>query len=763
MKLPDRFKPNGAKDILNIALVTSIVAIAILMFILGNSMDTETNYLDGTGKMVFNDPWMITMEGETKVAQFPLSFKKSDRIAILTNTLPKVMDNTMLVFYDQYQWIRVDIDGEMVYETTAARMNGTETTLGTYYISVPMYSSYAGKQIKVYLTRFESGRAMYLNDIRITTYSNLIDDVLRENAVNIICLIVILLEMVFCIVIRISSATKKWINDKKLKCVFAKLAGVFLCSGVWMVSDSGIFGLMIGNQALGGMLIYYSLALLPLLIIDLISDMLGDGYAYLKYMRYVFAANIIIQALLFATGVLDLYQMLPATHILILVTIFLGAAGILKDKKKEEILSNKIVVISGIIVTVAVIGSLAAYMFKLPIGYRTIAFVGLAIFEMLLMQHAYISLKALYAQHSATLEEDKLNHTDGLTGFYNRKAFEEELEKYDDLDTKNDSLLVLWNLKGLRDANETGGRNKGDELIVNASAAVTGIFGDKGRYYRLSGDEFAIIIHDWNENYAAYHRKLGALAEEKDIHIAAGAGHLLDDGGNKRPSYEWKHEAETNVYADKSEKKFGSERDIKGNYKSVLEDMLANVEGRSEGMCGHSETVKQITMLLASHIDIGDENKEALYDAAKFHDIGMICVPQEILEKNGHLNNDEYEEVKKHSVIGDGIFAHAAGMQRTAVLIRSHHERFDGRGYPDGLKENEIPIGARLIAVADAIDAITSERPYRKAYSLSYCFDELYRCSGTMFDPAVVETASTVRGQIEEILDSRDKKRKVLA
>ena len=141
----------------------------------------------------------------------------------------------------------------------------------------------------------------------------------------------------------------------------------------------------------------------------------------------------------------------------------------------------------------------------------------------------------------------------------------------------------------------------------------------------------------------------------------------------------------------------------------------------------------------------------------------MICVPQEILEKSGHLNNDEYEEVKKHSVIGDSIFAHAAGMQRTAVLIRSHHERFDGRGYPDGLKENEIPIGARLIAVADAIDAITSERPYRKAYSLSYCFDELYRCSGTMFDPAVVETASTVREQIEEILDGRDKKRKVLA
>jgi len=130
--------------------------------------------------------------------------------------------------------------------------------------------------------------------------------------------------------------------------------------------------------------------------------------------------------------------------------------------------------------------------------------------------------------------------------------------------------------------------------------------------------------------------------------------------------------------------------------------------------------------------------RETLQIAALLHDIGKIGVPDHILNKHGSLLPEEFEEIKKHSIIGATILRPIRELSDVAREVRHHQECFDGSGYPDGLKGNDIPLVARIISVADAFDAITTNRPYKKKKSVEEALQELKRCSGTQFDPVVV-------------------------
>jgi HD-GYP domain-containing protein (c-di-GMP phosphodiesterase class II) len=125
--------------------------------------------------------------------------------------------------------------------------------------------------------------------------------------------------------------------------------------------------------------------------------------------------------------------------------------------------------------------------------------------------------------------------------------------------------------------------------------------------------------------------------------------------------------------------------------------------------------------------------------AAELHDIGKMAVPDTILNKPGPLDDDERAFMRRHAIVGEQILAAAPAMSEVALVVRASHERLDGGGYPDGLSGNQIPLGARIVAVCDAYDALTSERPYRAPVSATDALAELRRCAGTQFDPAVVE------------------------
>jgi HD-GYP domain-containing protein (c-di-GMP phosphodiesterase class II) len=134
------------------------------------------------------------------------------------------------------------------------------------------------------------------------------------------------------------------------------------------------------------------------------------------------------------------------------------------------------------------------------------------------------------------------------------------------------------------------------------------------------------------------------------------------------------------------------------------------------------------------------EQVQDIRTAGLLHDLGKVSVSEHILNKPGKLTEEEYAKIKEHAPLGAGVIVHIEGLQRLVPIVRHHHERFDGKGYPDGLADEDIPLEARILAVADVFDAMTHERSYRKALSREQAISELKRGASTQFDPAVVKT-----------------------
>ena len=169
-------------------------------------------------------------------------------------------------------------------------------------------------------------------------------------------------------------------------------------------------------------------------------------------------------------------------------------------------------------------------------------------------------------------------------------------------------------------------------------------------------------------------------------------------------------------------------------------EMLCNLlEARDGYTNGHSKRVCEIALKLYEQKHGVDEVLLDVQWAAKLHDIGKICIPDSIVQKPGKLTNEEYETIKRHSWLAGEIIRPLDPGGRIWPIIRHHHERYDGRGYPDGLKDAQIPDGSRVIAIADAFDAMRSSRPYRQTMQFEQCIQEIRNNAGTQFDPKWVE------------------------
>jgi len=170
----------------------------------------------------------------------------------------------------------------------------------------------------------------------------------------------------------------------------------------------------------------------------------------------------------------------------------------------------------------------------------------------------------------------------------------------------------------------------------------------------------------------------------------------------------------------------------------MVDALTTALDAKNSYMCGHSERVAMLSLLLAGSMGLSASEQTRIHIGAHLHDIGKIGIPDVILNKKGKLTADEFGIICQHPAIGDNIVGKLKLFHSVADIVRHHHERFDGKGYPDGLQGQEISLGARIVAVADAFDAMTSTRAYRTAFTLSQAIEETKRCQGTQFDPNIV-------------------------
>ncbi len=177
---------------------------------------------------------------------------------------------------------------------------------------------------------------------------------------------------------------------------------------------------------------------------------------------------------------------------------------------------------------------------------------------------------------------------------------------------------------------------------------------------------------------------------------------------------------------------------------ATLEVLVNALEAKDPYSRGHSARIADLSAMVAAEMGLEDEDVEAVRTAGRLHDIGKIGIREEVLVKQGPLTDDEYEHVKQHVVVGSQILAPLTHLREVIHYVRSHHERWDGRGYPDGLKGEEIPIGARILAVVEVYDALTTSRPYQEKMSSEFAVERMRDLTGTGIATDVFDALETV-------------------
>lgn len=189
------------------------------------------------------------------------------------------------------------------------------------------------------------------------------------------------------------------------------------------------------------------------------------------------------------------------------------------------------------------------------------------------------------------------------------------------------------------------------------------------------------------------------------------------------------------------------------NFAEVLTEIF---DARDECTARHSLEVGHISYLIARAYGLSEELSELIHIGGHFHDIGKLGIPDYILKKKKKLTQFEWTLMKNHPVIGAKILMPLKELRVVIDMVMFHHERFDGMGYPTGIKGKEIPLGARIISIADTISAMTSRRPYRRAFDFERTLEEIKKCSGSQFDPELVEVTHSIRDEIYRIVREKE-------
>lgn len=350
------------------------------------------------------------------------------------------------------------------------------------------------------------------------------------------------------------------------------------------------------------------------------------------------------------------------------------------------------------------------------------------------IEGAVIVLRDVSEKRKAQKQVEYMSFHDYLTGLYNRRYFEEELMR---LDTKRNLPLaiIMLDVNGLKLTNDAFGHAAGDALLKKVGDILKSHCRSDDIVARLGGDEFAIILPktDDVETKLIMQRitKASFCENINSVMVSAALGHSIKISPIQDIN-DIIRIAENNMYKNKI--KTG-----KLMRKKTFELIIDTLNLRYYNEQNHNITVSEICRVLGEAMEFSKEQINTLCEAARFHDIGKIIIPPEILNKQDSLTSEEFELVQRHPETGYQILKSIEEYTHLARYVLSHHEHWDGNGYPRKQKNSEIPIFSRIICIADAYEAMTNDRPYRKAMKRQDAIEELKRHSGTQFDPNLID------------------------
>lgn len=337
-------------------------------------------------------------------------------------------------------------------------------------------------------------------------------------------------------------------------------------------------------------------------------------------------------------------------------------------------------------------------------------------------------------------QNDKIryfSYHDGLTGLYNRRYLEESMPVIDCPENWPLSV-VMGDVNGLKITNDAFGHLEGDKLLIEVGKLITGVVEgacSNSVCARWGGDEFVMFLPNTQiekaEKIAAEINRRGKQTQidHMRISISFGCAEKSDAGGNVTNLLKV---AEGRMY----ERKIVESEGMRG---TLITTMMSAFYEKSSEETVHSKRVSSLSERIGHAMNLPEDQVSGLKVTGLLHDIGKIAISEAILNKEEKLTDEEWIEIKRHPDIGYRILRSAHEIGNIGEYVLSHHERYDGKGYPAGLKGEEIPLASRIVSVADSFDAMTSIRQYKKALSMDEAINELEVNSGCQFDPRVVD------------------------
>lgn len=325
-----------------------------------------------------------------------------------------------------------------------------------------------------------------------------------------------------------------------------------------------------------------------------------------------------------------------------------------------------------------------------------------------------------------------MSYHDALTGLGNRRYYDETLKKMNHEQVTPVSV-ILCDVNGLKMMNDAFGHDAGDELLIQVARELQSSFGHDGYVFRVGGDEFVALLPKFLLKDAIAKMEIvrvnlaNLVIRGMNVSVSYGTGIKLENESIE----EIIRIAEETMYRHKL-------FEVSSHRSESIKAILNTLHEKNPREHQHSERVSRICSAIGHHLAMSEDELRLLTAISNLHDIGKIAIDERILNKPSKLDDKEWEIIKTHPEIGYRIISTAPEYAEIAEDILSHHERYDGTGYPRGIKGKDIPLRVRIISIADAYDAMISERPYRKPLTHVQAIDEIRKGSGTQFDPELV-------------------------
>ena len=351
-----------------------------------------------------------------------------------------------------------------------------------------------------------------------------------------------------------------------------------------------------------------------------------------------------------------------------------------------------------------------------------------------------------------------LTNIDGLTNIYNHRYFQDKLKTRcnESVRKGNPLSLMMIDIDYFKTYNAIYGHEKGDTVLKQLAGLLTKIKRNDDILCRYGGEEFVLILNntgmkDATEIGENVRKSVDEFPFEGEELLLAGSVTvsigIAKFGGEYDSPAELINRADIALYRAKFLHRNRVEQYVSifnnashlDNKITSLKSLINVIHSRDSYTYDHTERVVWYCQLYADHMKFSNNERTKLIYSAYLHDLGKINVSKSILISTGRLSDKEWAEMKKHPVDSAKMIRHINGLEEIVDIVLHHHERYDGKGYPDGIAGDDICLLARVLAVADGFDAMTSERPYQPSKSKEEAFEEIRRCKGTYYDPEVAE------------------------